>query len=228
MIYNIAGDDDELAFVSAGFARCFVNGETITLEDVGKLENKNGIIRFIPDPKLEKLMDIAKKYPDQIVPYNEETKRLWAIDTIGDGGLHLDGETETPFYLGMEDGELVILDDSGISDEYDEDKDYVEPDAICFDKEHAFFCKLTCTGNPWSVTDMEFENQEDYSRIAVAFGVEQDDVEEAVQYLLQEANDYLLDDIWTDVLFIQGIDCYVDIANKIIRLDVCWSAGMEW
>ena len=231
MVYDMLGDEDEMAFVSAAIVRELFQGKTFTAEGLGIFRKEGGIIRFVPDVRLEKLMDVAEKYPSRVVPYNEETKRLWAIDTIGDGGLHLMDDVTDCFYLGMEDGQLTVLDESSVSDEYDDDKDYVAPDAVPFDAESARRFELVCQSDPWSVRDMRFLNRADIGTVAAALGIDRESAERGLQDLLTAADEQLQREASAyseDVLFIQNVTCLADVKNKLIRLDVDCSTVFEW
>ena len=131
------------AYDMAEMARKLSKGKDYSMNGIGKIMKDQDGYRFIPSKKMENLIAAAGKY-SKILPYNQETKALWAIDSIGDGGLHLNDEEKNAFYLHSKNGFLSIVEKPSVSDELDEHYEMDDTILYHFVKKNAKQYRLHC------------------------------------------------------------------------------------
>ncbi len=224
--YDIfCGDKDEQNHLNAEIARAIRAGRPYQFKGLGSIRKNGDYIEFVPDKSLKKLLSLAEKYPEPIVPVNAETKKLWGIDTIGDGGLHLDGWTGSYLqYYDIADGKFVEINYEGgttVSDEFDDRKKFLAPGAKVFHKERSRKCLLICPDEPWSIRKAVFKNPEDLEYFNRFITGTDNTFETVSRSVFDDAYNALLDimkeDSDADVLFIHKIGCLLDDESKLIR-----------
>ncbi len=226
MGYDIFGGDGDMKnYLNSEIARAIKMGKPYKFKGLGEIRKSGDKLEFIPDKSLKKYISLAEKYPEPIVPVNAETKKLWGVDTIGDGGLHLDGWTGIYMqYYDIADGKFVEIegeDGSKVSDEFDDRKKYLAPDAKVFNKKRSRDCLLICLDEPWSIKKAVFkdpENLEYFNQFIAGTGNTFETISRSV---FEEAYNCLRDIIKEDsdeeVLFIHKIGCLLDAESKLIR-----------
>jgi hypothetical protein len=224
-------DHEDEQYMLAEAARALSKGKPYNLKGIGKITKDAAGYHFTPGSKLDKLITAAGKYSGKVIPYNAETKALWAIDTIGDGGLHIMDEDVSVFYLGQGNGKLIIIDKTSVSDEYDDLYDDVLPDAVQFDRKNAKPLNLLCPTEPWAIKDMVFEKTENYRQIAEAFHVSTEEFEAAMHKFLASIDKELQKEAVEyseGPLFVRKIRCALDLSNLLLQIIVDDATTGTW
>lgn len=224
--YLFSDDKREMDYIRSKIARAFKENIPFIFDGIGQITKSGSEYRFSPDKKLQQLFEIAEHYPEPIVPVNSSTKKLYGIDTIGDGGWHLDdwGACWTQ-YLQYVNGELVFLENEEVSDEWDDEKKSVPDDAPRFHKKTAKHCPLVCTDTKWSIKKAELENQDDKIYINSFLDESVINFDEIIKQVMSDAYKGLIkfvDDDELHVVFIKKMNCSLDSKSKLIRFAVYW------
>lgn len=223
MKYLFSDDKREMDHLRSTMAIAFKRNTPLNLVGIGQITRSGSEYRFSPDKKLQQLLEIAEQYPEPIVPVNSSTKKLYGIDTIGDGGWHLNdwGACWTQ-YLQYVNGALVFLKDEEVSDEWDDEKKSVPDDAPRFHKKTAKHCPLVCTDTKWSIKKAELENQDDKIYINSFLDGSKIDFDKIIQQVMSDVYKGIIKDAnnGLNVLFIKKMNCSLDAKSKLIRFEV--------
>ena len=224
-------DHEDEKYMLAEAARALSKGKPYNLKGIGKITKDAAGYHFHPGSKLDKLITAAGKYSGKVIPYNAETKALWAIDTIGDGGLHIMDEDISVFYLGQSNRKLIIIDKTSVSDEYDDLYDDVLPDAVRFDKKNVTSFNLICPSEQWAIKEMVLEKPENYKQIAEAFHVSTEEFEAAMHKFLASIDKELQKEAVEyseGPLFVRKIRCALDLSNLLLQIVVDDATTGTW
>ncbi len=219
---NLPVEKDELNYLIATIARSINKDTSCAIKGLGKIVKKHEEYIFIPEKKLQQLLDTADKYPEPVMPLSKEAKDLYGIDTIGDGGLHIFGNGFSVLYYKIEDRKLKLVDDEEIND-----KEFDFSGPVSFDQKSAGHFPLVCLDNKWSMKNAVFQNETDREYMNTVLIGTKYNADMFLKYALKEMYDGLIEDE-DEVFFVKKMECSFDKASGIIRISMLWEMADRW
>lgn len=230
MSYLINYEKSEMDYLRSIMAIAIKDDKPFDFKGIGKIVKTGSEYRFTPDKKLQQLFEIAEQYPEPIVPVNSSTKRLYGINTRGDGGWHLDDSLCWTQYLQYVNGKLIFLENEDVSDEWDDEKDSIPDGAPRFNKKTAKRCPLVCNDTKWSIKKAEIKNQEDKLYINSFLDGSKIDFDKIIKQVMSDVYKGLIKDASNELnlVFIKDMNCSLDPESKLIRFEVNFQDVYSW
>ncbi len=221
---NLPIDNNELNWFIAEIARSIGKKASCSIKGFGRIVKKDEEYVFIPEKKFQQLLVTAEKYPEPVLPLNEEGKSLYAIDTIGDGGFHMSANGFYISYYKIENRVLKPVDENEISD--DEFK-FTGP--LSFDLKTARHCPLVCLDDKWSVKKAVFQKEADREYMDTVLSGTNSNADKFLKKALKRLHDLMIDECVDDErVFVKKMECTVDVSSGLIRLSILFKLAERW